>query len=261
MYLGCALSSLYCVMLCAQSKPVLASSGIKVMTYNIHHANPPSTDSLIDIDSIVQVIRMQSPDLVALQEVDQFTRRSLGQDQARIIAEKLGMNYFFAKAMDYDGGAYGQAILSRFPITATAVHRLPADAKFIGEPRIVGEATIQLPSGTALRFATVHLDAQRGDENRLLQAKAISRLVAAEESPMIIAGDFNAVVSSEPMRVLDKVFTNSCTSCDFTIPVLKPSKTIDFILLDRRKAWTIISHQTIKERYASDHFPVVTILQ
>jgi len=249
-------------MLCAQtSKPMLPNDGIKVMTYNIHHANPPTKDSLIDIDAIVQVIRVQSPDLVALQEVDQLTNRSGGMDQARVIAEKLGMNYFYAKAMDYDGGAYGQAILSRFPITSTAVCRLPSSPGFVGEPRIVGEATIQLPNGTTLRFATAHLDAQKADANRILQAKAISRLVAAEETAMIIAGDFNAVSSSEPMRILDKVFTHSCSSCAFTIPVLKPSKTIDFILLDKRRSWSVVSHQTIQETYASDHFPVVTVLK
>ncbi len=260
--MGCISFAFYCFALYAQpAKTMLPDSGIKVMTYNIHHANPPSKDSLIDMDAIVKVIRAQSPDLVALQEVDQLTERSGKIDQAKYIAEKLGMHYFYAKAMDYDGGAYGQAILSKFPIKATAVRRLPSTAEPRSEPRILGEAIIQLPNGKSLRFATVHLDAQKNDTNRILQAKAIISLLANDETPMIIAGDFNAVRSSEAMHILDAGFEHSCTECDFTIPVLSPNKTIDFILLDKRKSWSVLSHKTIKETYASDHFPVVTVLK
>ncbi|GHE45502.1 endonuclease/exonuclease/phosphatase family protein [Sphingobacterium griseoflavum] len=251
----------YVALFAQKPQPFLPAAGIKVMTYNIHHGNPPSKDSLIDLEAIARVIRAQSPDIVALQEVDQFTRRSGNVDQAKAIAEQLGMHYFYAKAMDYDAGAYGQAILSRFPIRSTAVRQLPSAPEFRGEPRILGEAFIQLPNGSTLRFGTVHLDAQKSEANRLLQAKALQRILAEQKTPMIIAGDFNAIRSSEAMKVLDAAFTHSCTTCAFTIPVLKPNKTIDYILLDKRKTWSVVSHETIQETYASDHFPVVTVLQ
>lgn len=60
------------------------------------------------------------PDLVALQEVDQKTGRSSGIDQAAELGHLTGMHWVFGKAMDYQGGGYGLAVLSRFPIlTAT----------------------------------------------------------------------------------------------------------------------------------------------
>src|SRR5512145_1706973 len=43
---------------------------IRVLTYNIHHCNPPSSPGVIDPEAIATVIRQQQPDLVALQEVD-----------------------------------------------------------------------------------------------------------------------------------------------------------------------------------------------
>ena len=49
---------------------------LKILCYNIHHASPPSKPDSIDLDAIARVIDAQDPDLVALQEVDVFTRRS-----------------------------------------------------------------------------------------------------------------------------------------------------------------------------------------
>jgi hypothetical protein len=68
-----------------------SSGTIRVMAYNIHHANPPSRPDYIDIDSIVGVIRAQYPDIVALQEVDVNIPRSGSIDEAEEIATKLSM--------------------------------------------------------------------------------------------------------------------------------------------------------------------------
>src|SRR5690349_16069798 len=69
----------------------------KMLTYNIHHANPPSKPGVIDIDAICHVIKQSEADVIALQEVDVQTNRSGKIDEAKLIAEKLGMNYHFFK--------------------------------------------------------------------------------------------------------------------------------------------------------------------
>jgi endonuclease/exonuclease/phosphatase family metal-dependent hydrolase len=76
---------------CRNSKIAASATGdpsgvIRVMSYNIHHANPPSKakDSTIDMQAIADVIIKANPDLVALQEVDNRTTRSgvnLNQEQ------------------------------------------------------------------------------------------------------------------------------------------------------------------------------------
>ena len=88
---------------------------ITVMTYNIHHCNPPSKPGLIDVEAIAAVIRRESPDFVALQEVDVHTVRSgEGLHQARKLAKLTHMHFHFAKApsMISMGGEPGTALKS-----------------------------------------------------------------------------------------------------------------------------------------------------
>ena len=87
---------------------------LRVLTYNIHHAE--GVDGKFDLGRIARLIKKEKPDLVAVQEVDVKTRRSDGVDQAAELARLTGMHYFFGKFMDYNGGEYGQMVLSKHPI-------------------------------------------------------------------------------------------------------------------------------------------------
>jgi endonuclease/exonuclease/phosphatase family metal-dependent hydrolase len=241
----------------ASNSPVL----IRVMAYNIHHANPPSKPGLIDIDAIAKAIKDQNPDLVALQEVDANTIRSGKFNQAEEIAKRLGMSFFFAKAIDHEGGDYGVAILSKYPMSETKISRLPTEASTKGEPRVLATAKISLPGRKVIRFGSTHLDAQKAAINRELQIKEINRITAGEKLPFIIAGDFNAAPGSTVIQLLDQSFTRTCQQCEFTIPVIKPNKTIDFIAFTPKSKFSVQSTTVIPERYASDHLPVLGVLQ
>jgi len=249
---------------CAGRRQISSSSApalIRVMAYNIHHCNPPSKPGLIDVDAIVKAIKDQNPDLVALQEVDVNTGRSGKFNQAEEIAKKLGMSFFFAKAIDHDGGDYGVAILSKYPISETKISRLPTQASTKGEPRVLATARITLPDGNIIRFGSTHLDAQKEDTNRELQIKEINRISVDEKFPFIIAGDFNAAPGSIVINTLDQQFSRSCEPCDFTIPVINPRKTIDFIAFTPKSKFASKSTYVVPERYASDHLPVLAVLQ
>lgn len=246
------------------SKLSASSDGTRqltVMSYNIHHANPPSEEKgVIKIDSIVNVIRQQNPDLVALQEVDVNTGRSGNANQAQQIAEKLGMEYFFGRAIDYDGGQYGVAILSKYPLTETTVIPLPEDADPEAEDRVIALATVKLPGGLAVRFGSTHLDV-RSKGNRDQQVRTINEMASKVKVPFIVAGDFNATPESASIVELDKVFTRTCINdCAPTIPVINPKKAIDFIAFTKNAPFKVVSQQVIPERYASDHLPVVATL-
>jgi endonuclease/exonuclease/phosphatase family metal-dependent hydrolase len=228
---------------------------LKVLCYNIHHALPPSKDS-IDLDAIARVIIHSKPDLVALQEVDVHTRRSGPFNQAEELGHKTGLTPYFIKAIDYDGGEYGVAILSRFPVTEVKRLPLPTKEGTNGEPRVLGTATITLPGKKQIVFACTHLDAQADSVNRELQIRAIAEALKTSTVPVIIAGDFNAAPGSGTIRVLDYHFKRTCNPCDFTIPVDKPKKAIDFIAFSPKEKFRIKKHEVIPERYASDHLPV-----
>lgn len=232
---------------------------IKIMAYNIHHANPPSKPDVIDINAIVNVIKQQNPDIVALQEVDASTGRSGPGNQAEMIAEKLDMNVFFGKAIDYDGGEYGVAILSKFNLSEGKINRLPVEPGTNGEPRILVTVKITTPKGNEIRFGSTHLDAQREDTNRIPQIEEVVKIGKNEQLPFIIAGDFNAVPESEVIRILDGHFKRTCRLCGFTSSAQNPVRTIDYIAFNHpENKFEVENHSVINESYASDHFPIVS---
>ena len=93
---------------------------LRVLTYNIHHGE--GTDERFDYERLAQVINDLSPDIVALQEVDRGTGRASGVDQAKLLGKLCKMHHAYGQAMPYQGGQYGEAILSRFPIQEVLVH-------------------------------------------------------------------------------------------------------------------------------------------
>lgn len=234
---------------------------LRVMAYNIHHANPPSRPDSIDIPAIVRTIKALDPDLVALQEIDANTERSGPGNQAEIIADSLGMNVFFGKSIDFEGGGYGVAILSKFPISEEIVHRLPTEPGTNGEKRVLATVKIALSDDKFIRFGSTHLDSQKEDTNRLLQIKEIRRIASEDDLPMIIAGDFNAPPDSEVINILDQGFVRTCSNCEPTIPVDHPEKAIDFIAFRPEKSFKVVNHKVIDETYASDHLPILSVLE
>jgi endonuclease/exonuclease/phosphatase family metal-dependent hydrolase len=234
---------------------------LRIMSYNIHHANPPSKPDSIDMEAIANTIAKAKPDLVALQEVDVNTKRSGNIDQAYWLAKRLKMNVFFAKAIDHDGGDYGLAILSRFPIVDQIIVRLPTKQITKGEPRILATVVVQLPNNQNIKFGCIHLDAQKEETNRLLQAEALLAQGKSEKLPFILAGDWNARPGSKTIEIMNGAFTRTCQDCAYTIPVTNPKSTIDFISYASQHPFQIISHEVIPERYASDHLPILSVLK
>ncbi|HTE27322.1 endonuclease/exonuclease/phosphatase family protein [Flavitalea sp.] len=240
----------------AENRSIALPATLNLLSYNIHHCNPPTAGTLIDVDTIAGVIRKLNPDLVALQEVDVKTKRSGGIDQARLLGEKTGMKAYFFKAIDHDGGEYGVGILSKLPVSDFKQYKLPTVSESKGEPRILATVTITGKDGNDLIFACTHLDAQSNPQNRLLQIREINSILKDNKLPVIIAGDLNAATGSEVINIFDEMFARTCTNCAFTIPVLKPNKTIDFIGYKPTTRFEVEKHEVINETYASDHLPV-----
>jgi len=104
---------------CVSEHPVT----VRVLTYNIHHGE--GMDGQIDLERIAAVIRETEADLVALQEVDRGVERTSRADQPGHLGELAGMHAVFEKNIAYQGGEYGNAVLSRFPVEHHQNHHLP----------------------------------------------------------------------------------------------------------------------------------------
>ena len=232
------------------------TTSLTIMTYNIHHANPPSKPGEIDIKSIAEVIRKENPDLVALQEVDVFTRRS-GKDlhEAQALAEILDMHFYFAKALDYQGGFYGNAVLSKFPVLDSMRIELPTLPDVRAEDRVW--AGIRVAAGEHdLWFGSTHLDFTN-EKNNLHQSNKLIEALRQIDKPIIIGGDFNVTESSKSIALFDKHFLRTCPEDGPpTIPVKNPTKSIDFLMYKPKDVFKTIRHHVVDEQYASDHLPV-----
>ncbi len=230
---------------------------LTIVCYNIHHGNPPAKPGLIDLDAIANVIAAQNPDLVALQEVDVNIKRSGNVDQAAYLAKRLNMHFYFAKAIDHDGGDYGVAVLSRFPIEDQKKLIFSRIEGREAEDRVLATVSVKLKSGRKIKFSSTHLDHVRNEDLRLVQVAEIVKQAEDERLPFIVAGDFNARPNSKTIKLLDEVFTRTCSNCAFTIPVIKPKEAIDFIAYKQNEKISVVRHEVIQEHQASDHLPVV----
>ncbi|PHQ35501.1 endonuclease/exonuclease/phosphatase family protein [Rhodopirellula bahusiensis] len=228
---------------------------LRVLSYNIHHG--AGNDGKIDLDRLANVIRKVEPDLVAVQEVDQNTRRNGMVNQVETLAAKSGLFGEFAKQIDYDGGEYGQAILSKYPIESLEVHWLPGDP--IRERRIVGVAEMQIHS-TRLRFATTHLHHVRADL-REKQIDELNRLFANGDQPTVIAGDFNAKPASEAMQLLQTKWKVSTSESMHTFPAKSPNRQLDYVAMCPASSWRIVSTEVLDEPIASDHRPLLVVVE
>lgn len=242
--------------LLATAGPGKPAKRLKVMTYNIHHGNPPAKEGIIDLQAIADVIKSQSPDLVALQELDVLTQRGGQVDQVKKLAELTGMYSFFSKGIDFEGGEYGVAILSRFKINGTERFLLPSQEGVKAEQRSLAVVNVTLPNGKSMDFACTHLDLK--NEHRMLQVAEINKILGERKGEVILAGDLNLTSDTPAMGILETRFSRSCTeNCDPTIPEVNPTKEIDFILLKKGSSMKVSGHQVLQNIIASDHLPVV----
>ncbi len=217
------------------------------------------------LDGIAAVVRSTNADLVLLQEVDKGTKRSGNVDQPAALAARTGLHVAFGSARDYDGGTYGVAILSRWPILEDTLIHLPVDppqerAGGSHEPRGALRIVVASPMGR-LAVINTHLDASGTDRWRTQEADAIASLVAQARraEPMVIAGgDFNSTPESAvQVKLRGSGLRDSWTECGggqgFTFPDDNPVKRIDYLFL--AGASQCVSAEVIDAR-ASDHRPV-----
>lgn len=230
---------------------------VRVLTFNILHGATTKGD--FDLDLIASVIKSAKPDLVALQEVDYKTNRAKKYDLVTELAFRTGMSPLFARAMPYDGGEYGEGILSGYTFLSTKNHPLPyTEGK---EPRAAAEVNVILKSGDTIRFVGTHLDHERDPTNRIMQAKELNRALTLDDRPAILTGDLNATPEKAAMQELFTEWTRSFKEDKPTFPSDNPERKIDYILFRPAHRWRVLETQVIDEKVASDHCPVLVVLE
>lgn len=240
----------------AGSVPTQTSRELRVLTFNIHHAE--GLDGRIDVARIAQVIRDSKADVVGLQEVDRGVERSARRDLLKEIADLAGMRFAFGKNLDHQGGEYGNALLTSRPIVSEGNRALPNSSG--GEQRGVLQVVIDV-AGTQVLVLTTHLDYRRPDGDRIASAEAMLDMIQTwGTGPVVAMGDFNDVPGSATwtrlVTSLTDVWKAVGKGAGFTIPVKAPTRRIDWILVRGLEPTSAAVIQTD----ASDHLPVVAAL-
>lgn len=230
---------------------------LRVVSYNIKRGL--GNDGVTDLKRTAEVLRKLKPDFVGLQEVDEQTERSGGVDQAVELGKLLDMHHAFAPFMDYNGGRYGLAVLSRYPIANATIVKLPQG----NEPRVALATEVSLPGDVSVTFVNLHFDWVKDDTFRFAQATTLRKYLDGLQTPYILLGDFNDVPKSRTLNLLRQgtVEAEKPSNDNLTFSSTDPKVEIDFLFAAPPTRWKVGKVTVVDEPVASDHRPVVAEFQ
>ena len=167
-------------------------------------------------EAIAAVLGEAAPDVVGLQEV--WARGDA--NAAGLLARRLGLHWAYVpspapgrwqRKLGDASVAFGNAVLSRWPIVGVAHADLPAPASGAPDGRRVLHASVDSPAGRLPVFTT-QLSAFPGRSAlRCAQVRTIAGFVAAHSPsdalPPVVTGDLNAVAESDEVRLLEGFLT------------------------------------------------------
>ena len=232
---------------------------LRVMTYNIHHGE--GVDQKFDLARIAKLITDAKADIVGLQEVDRGCERTEKRDLPAELAKLTGMTVRFDKNIPHQGGEYGNAVLTRFPIKHAKNTHLQSFAN--GEQRGVQQLVLDV-RGRDVLFMNTHLDARRDPAEREQSAGELREIVStAGPMPVILVGDFNASPNASSIAKIREFLSDAWTLVNqdpgFTIPVKKPSRRIDYVWITKSSIEPLKLEVLVSE--ASDHLPIIAELR
>ncbi len=230
---------------------------VRVATYNIHKCR--GIDGRLSPARILQVLSEMRPDVIGLQEVLSIDGGPRELDQARFLAEEMGMHLSIGENRRLDGGSYGNVVLSRFPIRGECNH----DVSVAGyEPRGCMSANIDLPGGRELHLFNVHFGTGFLERRRQAQLVVERSLLKAADAPRVVLGDFNEWTAGHLTQTLQREFRGADIRLNLrwrrSYPGWLPFLHLDHIYYDSSLLLESVRlHRTPVSLVASDHVPIV----
>ncbi len=223
------------------------SVDVRLMCYNVH--NCVGMDGEFSCERIAKIINDGNVEAVALQELDSMSKRH-PVDVLGELAKLTGMHPTFGPSIDFQGGKYGIGMLTKEK--PLSYYRIPLPCR--SEPR-----SLLIVEMKNYYYCCTHLSLHNDD--RVESANIIVNEIAKLNKPVIIAGDFNAYRSEEPMKIIDSHFDvlKKTGMLVNTIPADNPQSEIDFICLYTDKGATadVKEHIVIDAPVESDHLPII----
>jgi len=164
---------------------------VRLVTWNIHGGL--GRDGRRDLARIAALLSDMRADVAALQEVGDAHRRHSERelaDQAAWLGRRLGFFVAYGPNLVLQGQPYGNAILSRFPITHAHNYDLSVPRR---EPRGCLRADLSLPGDQSLHLFDLHLGLSGGERRQQAAMLFSADLLrdTALAAPLVLCGDFN----------------------------------------------------------------------
>ncbi len=243
---------------------------IRYMTFNIQHGYDHVKKDGIRLSVMADTIKKFSPDIVSLNEVrggkelefdeNALYDNSLYFEQTSYLARMCGYeHYFFGRSIYINGGEYGNAVLSRFPIDKAEVFPVPDTYKNSSthyESRTIMRASFSFPENFDVYISHFGVNTI---EEREKAVKLMLSLTKDSEKPFVISGDFNDTPDAECLKPLYENFTDvlEVNEKKYAPSFIStaPDRRIDYIFIS--KDLECIGADVPADAIASDHLPVI----
>ena len=232
---------------------------LRIATYNVHRCR--GIDNRERPSRIVDVLREIDADVIALQEVLSIAGAAREKDQAKYIAEELGVNLVAGENRKLKGGSYGNVVLSRFPLRLVRNHDISVAAR---ERRGCLHTDVDVDGADTVHVFNVHLGTayleRRHQGRRLVEEEILSNREL--KGARIMLGDFNEWTRGLTTRLmrahLKSVDVKNYLQRAKTFPGFLPILHLDHIYFeDRLELKGLTVHRTRTSLVASDHLPLV----
>ena len=238
---------------------------MRVMTFNIHAGK--DAEQIDNLKRVAAVIDSVAADIVLLQEVDRRTQRAAGADHFNELRTLTGMSGVFGKSLDYQGGDYGIAVLSRWRVDSIAAVSLKVEplqersGRY--EARIALHVLVHTEHGP-VHVVNTHLDpgaVATFRKQELIGVLAHMQQHVPADQPLLLGGDLNARPNTDDIRAVSFALTDAFTQCGSgageTFPARAPDRRIDYLFLRRLNC----SSSWVVNTQASDHRPFMAIIE
>jgi endonuclease/exonuclease/phosphatase family metal-dependent hydrolase len=236
---------------------------LRVVSWNIHKGIG-GVDRRYDIERVANVLASLSPDIALLQEVAEDMPSSRFHDQGPMLCELLEMAHLaYGAEHRFRMGGYGNAILSRFPLSD--VERVDLTIGWRKKRgALKARANIKLGDHhRTMLLVNMHLGLAGSEREEQLQRFLAGAPFAHvhQHTPIILGGDLNDLWGSlGPRFLLPAGFARSGKPLN-TFPAALPLRPLDgvFVRGDLSVSACALARGKLARR-ASDHVPLVVDL-
>lgn len=227
---------------------------LRILTYNIHGAR--GTDGRRDYGRIGSFLKSQDIDIALIQELDTRPFRAETEKAVHELCLEHFPHFMAAPTMVNEHGWYGNAILTKYPITRHQIIDISSPHR---EPRNILEVFLETPEGP-LHVVNTHKGLRPAERGQ--QLKKLHELLSKQsEVPLIVGGDVNEwQTASAAMKKLNESL--HAIVCGPTFPTRWPLFRLDRMWC--RPAKIFIKAQVLRTpetKLYSDHYPLLTEVQ